>query len=54
MTIELTPELRKAITTVYNDGQQNRDQGDFDPDASVDAAYELVYTLTNYALEKQD
>lgn len=51
MTIELTPELRNAITIVFNDGQQNHDRGEA-MDEETEKAYELVRALTTYAKKK--
>jgi len=51
--IELTPELKAAITQVFNDGQQNWDHGDGIPDEDnhpeIAKQYDLVEALTEYA-----
>lgn len=48
--IRLTPELRKAITQVYDDGQQNWDRSDGlpDDDSEVGKQYKLVRELTEH------
>ncbi len=48
--IELTPELRKAITCVFEDGQQNWDHGDGvpHPNSFYGRIYAMVCKLTEY------
>jgi hypothetical protein len=50
-TFELTPELRAAITQVFNDGSQNWDRGEGWPpnDPEVKDQYDAVKKLTRYA-----
>lgn len=47
----LTPALRKAITQVYNDGEQNWDRGEGWPpdDPKIKKQYEMVLQLTEYS-----
>lgn len=56
--IELTPELRAAITQVFNDGQQNWDHGDGVPDEDnhpeIAEQYEMVQKLTTWNRDDMD
>lgn len=55
-TIELTPELRAAITQVFDDGSQDWDRGEGWPpnDEEVKQQYREVYKLTTYALKSPE
>jgi len=55
-TITLTPELRDALTQLFDDGQQNWDRGCGwpPPDRKDSKAYELLLPLTNYGLTKPE
>lgn len=50
--VALTPELREAITRVFDDGQQDWDRGAGWPpeDAAIYQQYRLVYPLTTHFL----
>jgi hypothetical protein len=57
-TFELTPELKAAITQVYNDGSQNWDRGagwppeDEDGGHEIADQYEMVKKFTIYAKDR--
>lgn len=51
--IVLTPELRAAMTTLWNDAEQNWDREGETPEESREALH-LVYPLTTYFLTDPD
>jgi len=54
--VSVSPELEKAATQVFDDGQQNWDQGAGwpPPDGSVQSAYDTIKKFTKYGESQGD